>query len=250
VASEPPVLYHLAISHYSEKVRWAFSYKGVRHIRRATTGGMHVGLSLWLTRGESYTLPVLRLDDRVISDSTRIVEALEHAFPDRALYPADPDERERALALEDHFDEELGPYIRRFAFAELSRDPDALGEVIAKLMPPPMNSPAIAGVVGKPFVRLRYGAGPSEGAEEARERTLAAFDRLEAELNGNEFLVGDSFTVADLTAAALFYPAVLPPEGPDMPQPTESLMDFRAEQEDRPGYRWVQKMYSEHRGSP
>lgn len=250
MASEPPVLYHLAISHYSEKARWALSYKGVRHIRRATTGGMHVGLSLWLTRGESYTLPVMRIDDRVISDSTQIIEALEDAFPDRTLYPADPDERERALALEDHFDEELGPYIRRFAFAELSRDPDALGEVIAKLMPPPMNSPAIAGVVGKPFVRLRYGAGPSEGAEEARERTLAAFDRLEAELNGNEYLVGDSFSVADLTAAALFYPAVLPPEGPNMPQPTESLMAFRAEQEDRPGYRWVQKMYSEHRGSP
>ena len=29
VASQAPVLYHLAISHYSEKARWAFSYKGV-----------------------------------------------------------------------------------------------------------------------------------------------------------------------------------------------------------------------------
>ena len=100
---------------------------------------MHVALSLWLTRGESYTLPVLRIDDRAISDSTQIIEALEEAFPDPALYPADPDERERALALEDWFDEELGPYIRRFAFAELSRDPKALGEVIAKQMPPPME---------------------------------------------------------------------------------------------------------------
>ena len=51
-----------------------------------------------------------------ISDSSRIIEALEHAYPDPALYPADPDERRRALELEDYFDEELGPYIRRWIF--------------------------------------------------------------------------------------------------------------------------------------
>ena len=99
-------------------------------------------------------------------------------------------------------------------------------------------------------MRLRYSAGPTEGLTRRGERTLAAFDRLEAELNGDEYLVGDSFTVADLSAAALFYPAVLPPEGPDLPQPTESLTTFRAELMERPGYRWVQEMYSRHRGTP
>jgi hypothetical protein len=32
---ETPVLWHLEISHYNEKVRWALDYKGVAHVRRA-----------------------------------------------------------------------------------------------------------------------------------------------------------------------------------------------------------------------
>ena len=47
----------------------------------------------------------------------------------------------------------------------------------------------------------------------------AALDRLESELGVSEYLVGEEFTVADLTAASLFYPLVLPPEGPCSPGP-------------------------------
>ena len=47
---------------------------------------------------------------------------------------------------------------------------------------------------------------------------LAALDRLDDELGGGEYLVGDRFTVADLTAAALFYPLVPPPGGPAAPR--------------------------------
>ena len=52
---------------------------------------------------------------------------------------------------------------------------------------------------------------------------IAALDRLERELDnaGGEYLAGDAFSVADLTAAALFYPLVNPPEGPSiLPDPT------------------------------
>lgn len=46
------------------------------------------------------------------------------------------------------------------------------------------------------------------------EQTLGALDRLESEPGQKQYLVGERFTVADLTAAALFYPLVMPPEGP------------------------------------
>ena len=64
------------------------------------------------------------------------------------------------------------------------------------------------------FVGLRYGVRSDEAADYARIKVERALDRLEAELGDDEYLVGDSFSVADLTAAALFYPLVLPPEGP------------------------------------
>jgi glutathione S-transferase len=72
-----------------------------------------------------------------VGDSTAIVAALEERFPDRPLYPDDPAGRRRALELEDWFDEELGPHIRRFAFHELTHDVDRLGKIASIQMPRP-----------------------------------------------------------------------------------------------------------------
>jgi glutathione S-transferase len=76
---------------------------------------------------------------------------------------------------------------------------------------------------------------------------MAALDRLEQELDGREYLVGERFTVADLTAASLFYPLVLPPEGPRLPEPPEPLERFRAPLEGRRGFRWVEEIFHRHR---
>src|SRR5207249_2335933 len=72
---------------------------------------------LWMTGQKA--LPVLIVDGETIHDSTRIIERLERLRPEPALYPADDAERRRALALEDFFDEELGPHVRRALFHEL-----------------------------------------------------------------------------------------------------------------------------------
>jgi glutathione S-transferase len=96
---------------------------------------------------------------------------------------------------------------------------------------------------------VRFGAGSDRAAERAGERVLAALDRLESELGANEYLVGDGFTVADLTAAALFYPLVLPPEGPLQYAPPEGLARFRQPLTERRGFRWVEEMFSRHRRS-
>ena len=105
-----PVLWHIPVSHYNEKVRWALARKGVEHERRAPVPGAHMVVALWLTRGATKTFPVLQLDGEAIGDSTAIIAALERA-PSRAAarIPTDPDERRRALELEDYFDEQLGP---------------------------------------------------------------------------------------------------------------------------------------------
>src|ERR687885_2208796 len=116
MAGNDVVLWHLPISHYSEKVRWALRFKGIEHRRNVGLPGAHIGVALWLTRGRQATFPVLELDGRRIGDSTAIIAALEERFPDPPLYPADPVDRRRALELEDFFDEELGPNIRRAAF--------------------------------------------------------------------------------------------------------------------------------------
>ena len=101
VAPNLPVLWHIEISHFNEKARWALAHKGVEHRRRAPTPGGHMIVALWLTRGRNKTFPLLQLDGQAIGDSTAIIAALERRFPDPPLYPEDPAERRRALELEE-----------------------------------------------------------------------------------------------------------------------------------------------------
>ena len=244
-----PILWHITISHYSEKARWALAHKSIEHERRSPPPSSHILVALWLTGGRSITFPVLELEGERIGDSTAIIAALEARFPDPPLYPEDPGQRRRALDLEDWFDEQLGPAIRRFVFHELRKDPEFFAEVAASAMPASLaRAKRVTGAYARAFTAVRFGAGNADAAERARIKVVEAFDRLEAELGDGEYLVGDRFTVADLTAAALFYPVVLPPEGPlALGSGPERLERFREGLRDRPGYRWVEEMFRRHR---
>jgi glutathione S-transferase len=256
--TDRPVLWHIPVSHYNEKVRWALAWKGVEHERRAPPPGAHMAVALWLTRGAHKTFPVLTLDGRSIGDSTAIIAALEERWPEPPLYPADPGERRRALELEELFDEELGPQMRLLVWHEFTsggEGPD-LGPVAAASLPSALRrfgavrTLATAGASG--FVKLRFSVADADRAAEARLKIAAAMDRLELELGDREYLAGDTFTVADLTAASLFYPIALPPEGPqlitDVPP---ALEEFFAQFRDRRGYAYVEEMFARHRaGAP
>src|SRR3954452_9210651 len=91
----PPVLWHLKVSHYNEKARWALDYKRIPHLRRAAIPGRHAKIARELWGGE--TLPVLDLGDDVVGDSTRIIEVLERRWPERPLYPDKPERLMHAL---------------------------------------------------------------------------------------------------------------------------------------------------------
>jgi glutathione S-transferase len=250
--SSRPRLWHLEVSHYSEKARWALDHKRIPHRRRAAPPGSHMAVALLLTRGAHPTFPVLEIDGRTIGDSTAVIAALEERYPERPLYPADPDERARALALEEFFDEELGPHARHLAFYELINEPAMFGEFAAQSVPWPIGpAEPLLGAYGRAYASLRFGANDAAGAELAREKIGVALDRLEAELEAGDgdHLVGDRFSVADLTAAALLYPVVDPDGGPvpaDLPSPP-ALDEFRATLSDRPGWTWVEETYRRHR---
>jgi glutathione S-transferase len=249
-----PVLWHIPVSHYNEKVRWALALKGVEHERRAPPPGAHMAVALWLTRGADQTFPVLRLDGRNIGDSTAIIAALEQRFPDPPLYPDDPEQRRRALELENFFDEELGPHLRLLAWHEITAEPggDGMDAISDEVLPEALRrigpARAAASAFGSAYVALRFRVRDQGRAELARTKVVAALDRLEAELGDDQHLVGDRFSVADLTAASLLYPLVLPPEGPQVlvtmpPRFAEFVEPLRA----RPGYAWVEETFRRYR---
>jgi glutathione S-transferase len=243
-----PVLWHLKVSHYNEKARWALDYKGIPHVRRAAVPGRHEAIARKLAGGA--TLPVLVLDGEAIGDSTRIIEALERRHPDPSLYPPDPGERRRALELEDFFDEELGAHTRLLVLHHMLPDPKLTLGAFA-----PDLKGARRLIAGVTFPRLRPRVAAGFGIDErsvalAYEKVRAAGERCRAELRPSGYLVGDGFTVADLTLAALLAPAVAPEQFP-YPQPQRGhprLAPLRTAIAEAGLLDWTLGMYARHRG--
>ncbi|TMA54132.1 MAG: glutathione S-transferase [Deltaproteobacteria bacterium] len=244
-----PLLWHFPISHFNEKVRWALDWKRIPHVRR-TLGPDYLPRVWWATgRG---TLPVLWLDAKAIGDSTRIIEALERRWPEPPLYPRDESVRRRALAPEDFFDEELGHPLRAAIIGPLlAQDPDGVVAVLTLGMPARARRTARAIFpVFRAFYRWRHAINAAT-IQAGREKMAAALDRIAAELQPSGYLAGDTFSVADLTAAALFAPLVIPPELQyRVPEPLPSvLVGYRSALGGHPAYRWVRDMYRRHRGT-
>ena len=75
---DTPLLWHIPLSHYSEKVRWALDYKGIAHRRRVL--GPDYLIQVWRTTGQG-KLPVLWLggQSRFHAHHRRACEALLRA---------------------------------------------------------------------------------------------------------------------------------------------------------------------------
>jgi glutathione S-transferase len=244
-----PVLWHLKVSNYNEKARFALDYKGVPHVRRAVQAGRHPEVARRLTGGE--TFPVLVADGEAIGDSTRIIAWLEEHRPEPPLYPADADERARALELEDFFDEQLGPYVRRLVIHHML--PDA-ALFLGAFVPDMSRARRRLLTPAFPLLRRRLIRDfelDDRGLTESWERIATAGERVRAELGDGGYLVGDRFTVADLTLAALVAPAIAPEQFP-YPQPQRDhprLAPLRAALDEAGIGDFCRKMYARHRGT-
>ena len=99
------------------------------------------------------------------------------------------------------------------------------------------------------FYRFRHKI--SDAKLEADRATVnAALDRIEQERQGRAYLVGDAFTIADLTAATMLaalleLPEVQYPLRVELPP---YLQDYRATLLPHPATQWAAGVYQLHRG--
>ena len=245
---DTPLLWHIPLSHFNEKVRWTLDYKCVPH-RRKVLGPDYL-IRAWRATGHG-TLPILFLDGRAIGDSTRIIAALEERYPEPALYPRDAAARQHALALEDFFDEQLGPQIRAAVVTPLFRhDRDLALRVLTTGMPDKAyeNLRPLARIFPA-FYRFRHKVSDAK-LEADRAAVAAALDRIEQERQGRPYLVGEAFSVADLTAAAMLSPVLQPPEiqYPLRVELPPYLQEYRAAVLRHPAAQWATGIYRLHRG--
>jgi glutathione S-transferase len=172
-------LIELYPSPWSERVRWALEWKRLPYRRRE-----YVPLAgeddLRRETGID-TVPVLVADGDVVGDSNAALDWLEDHAPGPALLPGSGRERAQVRAFELAATETLAPAARLVA----------IGRWLAAGMQPFADH----------FAR-KYGW--STGAESKGQRLLgAALADLTAAVADAPYLVGDGFTRADLTVAAM-----------------------------------------------
>lgn len=217
-----PTLITIPISHYCEKARWALDRAGIRYRERAHLQVVH---RLAVRRaGGGWTVPVLVCGDSVLSDSADILDYADARAPRAGrLYPEDPDEAARTRDLEGEFNHRLGPQGRRWMYHCLRGRRDialtygVTGVPAWQRRALPLAYPAMMAVIDR--VLDVNAATAAESELEVR----AIFDNVATRLgDGRPYLMGDRFTAADLTFAALAAPVVLPVQySVPLPRPDE-----------------------------
>jgi glutathione S-transferase len=227
-------LYQLHWSHFVEKVRWALDYKGVawsavevepfskremQHLQRKTTleSGRRV-----------HTVPTIhdQATGAVVGESSEILEYLERTYPTPALYPAAEAERAEVVRWMLWLDSTLGLAARRLAYTQIVVEhPGLLAELF---IPRARFKGAVAGAVigGVLARRFRFLHNRADRVfEEVEDCLLFAAERLAS----RRYLVGDRFTAADLTLAALMRPVPVVPFFREHPH-LQRLFEWRSMQ--------------------
>ncbi|MET0340114.1 MAG: glutathione S-transferase [Polyangiales bacterium] len=242
------VLHQFPISHYCEKIRWVLEHKGLPYAVKNQVPGMHMLVNHRLVgRG---SVPVLVDGGHAIGESSDIALYLDDQYPQHNLVPRASVERAEVLSLEAYFDEHAGPAVRRYVYGYVLRDVGLFRRVFGNGYG--AASRAALALVSLPVskqIRKMYKVSAA-GNEEALVTIERVIERLEQLTGGDpdRYLVGDTLTLADVTAASLLGPLLAPPESPwafDLPIP--ELTAQRDALRTRAAGRWVMRRYQSDR---
>ena len=206
----PAILITIPLSHYCEKARWALDRAALPYKESPHVPLLH---RLATKRNNGGSVPMLVHGSRRLIDSTDILLHADAICGGNLLYPIDAELRREVDALEERFDTELGPHVRRWAYAQLLPQAKLLRSMWSCGTPRFEASfiPVIAPLVCR-LVRSTYRITP-ESTQRSLERIRELFCQVDELLgDGRRFLVGERFTAADLTFAALAAPMLLPVE--------------------------------------
>ncbi len=191
--------------------------------------------------------------DTVLADSTDILQYLDTTYDGGwRPYPQDPQLRVEAEEMEELFDTRLGPHTRRLAYFHLLQHKDLF---LKSVLPGVGRGESFVFRALRPAVcslmRRAMRINP-DSADRSLERVRTVFSTV-AELlgDGRTFLIGESFSAADLTFAALAAPVLLPRNyGSPLPSLEQVPAEMLAQIEEfrtTPAGVFAMRIYRDHR---
>lgn len=248
MTTTPIELIQFERSHFNDKARWALDYKAIAHSRTCLLPGLHIATVSKLTGGT--TVPVLRMDGRIVGGSAAIIDALEVRKPTPPLYPSDAADRARALEIQALFDDEVGPAVRAALFAAFIKTAGYFSTVFSThaSRPKRLVYRAMYPVARRAIVKQMHLEDPA-AVRRNLDRTEKALDYVAENAGPEGYLAGDRFSVADLTAAALLAPAVETGHvDMSLPEPRPpAVVEWHRRWAAHPGAAWVRARYANDR---
>jgi glutathione S-transferase len=238
-------LYQFPLSHYCEKVRWVLDYKDLQYKMVNLAPGPHFKIMKKLGV-EKTSVPVIEHNGRIIQNSSDIISYLDDKYPDKCLTPQNEEIRKQALYWETYADEEIGVTLRlcfyhilleerRTVLSMLTQESSAFTKILLRLIYPILKRKMIAGMNIS-----------DQAAAESQERLKAALLKVKDHLANREFMVGNSFSRADISVAALAAPILKPDNYGFKAKATSAKLDeFCAGL--RPDAEWLLKFYGKYR---
>jgi len=177
------------------------------------------------------TIPALVHDERVLTESTPMMEYIDEEFPGPPLRPADPLERWRMRWWMRFFDAYFAPSLSMIGWsvfvgpAARQRDPRELQAAIARI---PLESRRIA------WRKALFNEFSEAELAESRRRVGFAIGILEAHLGAHSWIAGDSYSLGDINGFNLGY--ALPLSQPERcnDQRTPRIMEWLRRIYERP----------------
>ncbi len=178
-----PKLIYIYQSPWSERTRWGFEFKGVPYERVDYQVG--IGEEELNQQTGQVQVPVLEVEGTWLADSTAILNWLEDRHPQPALMPQSEKEKAEVMLWEELMDGVLGPQARLLIIGRLLGSTDAQVQQLGQ------------------FLSQKYHYSSGYGEEHARATVKRSLMILAHTLAERRYLVGDTFTRADLTTACM-----------------------------------------------
>jgi glutathione S-transferase/GST-like protein len=148
------------------------------------------------------TIPALVHDDKVLTESTPIMEYVDEVFPGPPLRPSDPQERWRMRWWMRFFDAYFAPSLSMIGWsvfvgpAVRQRDPKELEAAIERI---PLEARRIA------WRKAMFNEFTEAELAESRRRVWFATDILERHLTEHPWIAGKSYSLGDINGFNLGY---------------------------------------------
>ena len=237
-----------AVSHFSEKARWALDFNQIRYAERILVPGAH----LWTMRGlkAASSVPLLEHDWQLIQGSGAILDYLERGLNAKRL-SVTAAQAARCAELEAQADLAFGLGIQRIFYGPLLQQRHCLVDLWSQGGPAWCRAFLNLGypLLAKGVARM-YKLRPDKVAQ-AKELFRRAFDQFNLLLRDAPYLIGDHITRADITVASLLAPLCCPPEHLTRwpAQFPEEIAAFQNEFRGHPTWNFVLRLYHQQRRS-